>query len=139
MKTRLTLFSDHLSQDEFNSAFDYTMTTNEPLGMEAFNRKYETFADALSTAFRFENTKEGASYWHDIIDRESIDEQTKIKLNPKELLDKLIAFNEIIGLAQGYFDVIVEHPEKAITLSKMANKEIEKRYQKTMQNDKRNN
>lgn len=143
MKTRLTLFSENLTQDEFNLAFDYTIQSNKEIGMKAFDKKYINFEDALSMAFRFDKTIEGFIYWHKIIDRQrNVNEpieKVKDSLESDFYFDKMIAYNEIIGLAQGYLDVIIEHPDRAQELAENALEVINLKYERTKRYVKRNN
>lgn len=143
MKTRLTLFSEKLTQDEFNRAYDYTLATNHTIGRNVFDREYKTFGEALSTAFSFGLTEEGNRYWNDIIDRQTqVQEPFKEVKNSLEsdfFFDKMIAYNEIIGLAQGYLDVISEHPDRAEELANNALEVIHLKYEQTKKYAKRNN
>lgn len=139
MKTRLTLFSENLKQDEFNLAFDYTIQYSYGNGMKALDKKYNNFEDALSTAFAFDKTAEGGQYWYNIIDRQRNAEKTEVTINSNYLFDKVIAFNEIIGLAQGYLDVISEHPDRAEELANNALEVINLKYEQTKNYAKRNN
>ena len=142
MKTRLTLFSENLNQDEFNLAFDYTMQTH-PEGMKAFDRTYATFEESLSSAFTFHRTAEGVRYWANILDRQTQVqepiEEVKDSLESDFFFDKMIAYNEIIGLAQGYLDVIIEHPDRAQELAENALEVINLKYERTKRYVKRNN
>lgn len=143
MKRRLTLFSENLNQDEFNQAFYYTMDMYPLEGMKPFDKEFQSFEEALTTAFAFNKTKEGAEYWSNIIDRqcqvkEPI-EKTKKLLESDFFFDKMIAYNEIIGLAQGYLDVIIEYPERAKELAENALEVINIKYERTKRYVKRNN
>lgn len=145
MKTRLKLFSENLTQDEFNLAFDYTIK-NFPsnAGMKPFDKEFKTFRDAIMTAFDFQLTKEGSIFWLDILERQREDQDKPLhktkNVNLSDLyLEKMIAYNEIIGLAQGYLDVIVAYPERAEELAQNALEVIDLKYNETKKYAKRNN
>lgn len=146
MKTRLKLFDENLTQDEFNRAFDYTKNHWHSLGMDVFNMKYPNFSESIKSAFVFSDTEEGHSYWHNISKRKSIpSEETEdvatndTYVDSKFMIDKMLAFNEIIGLAQGYFDVIIEYPERAQEIAQNALEVIDLKYNETKRYAKRNN
>lgn len=162
MKTRLQHFTENLSQDEFNLAFDYTIK-NYLIYTNPFDMEYKTFRDALRGSFDFGTTKEGYQFWIDILER-----QYKIDLNSKHygvqkeeekeieeedeelsyegallfierLTDKLMSFNEIIGMAEGYLDSIIENPQHAEKLAQIALEVMNIKYKQTMKDDKGDN
>lgn len=147
MKTRLNLFLEKLTPDEFNKAFFYTYeeNKNDKYNNDPFARKYDNFQSALESAFTWSNTKEEHEYWHNIYERDAMPKEVpNVATNdafvtPGFAIDKMMAYNEIIGLAQGYLDVIVEYPERAQELAINALEVINNKYEKTKKYAKRNN
>jgi hypothetical protein len=114
--------------------------------MDAFDMKYPNFSESIRSAFAFDETKEGHSYWYDISKRESKPSEKTEDVATNDgfadyefIFDKMLAYNEIIGLAQGYFDVITEYPERAEEIAQNALEVIDLKYNETKRNAKRNN
>jgi hypothetical protein len=145
MKTRLKLFLDNLTPIEFNKAFKNTNDFNKNEGDLPFQKLCENFSDALLGAFNWENSPEGHKYWANILGKNSMHKEvTNVATNDTYvdssfIIEKMLAYNEIIGLAQGYLDVIVEYPERAEELAQNALEVIDLKYNETKSYAKRNN
>jgi hypothetical protein len=145
MKTRLKLFLDNLTPIEFNKAFANTNYFYKNEGDLPLQKLCENFSDALLGAFNWENSPEGHEYWANILGKNCMQEEvTNVATNDTHvdtsfIIEKMLAYNEIIGLAQGYLDVIVEYPERAEELAQNALEVIDLKYNETKSYAKRNN
>jgi hypothetical protein len=71
------LTEDELERYKFN--FQHSLHNNGEIGIEFFDREFNTFGDFIATGFIWSESDEGHHYWLEISDRKVNDQEFNFK------------------------------------------------------------